>query len=223
MVTTMPNDIAPGKAVLFDVDGTLLDTIPLITESYQHAFQTCLGYPGDPDAILASIGIPLDTFFLQFDPELAKLMKKTYLEYNHAHLETHTGVFLRVPEILRRLQAQGVPLGIVTSKRLSSAMFSLTEFNLDNFFQALVAMETTERHKPDPEPVFAAMRQLRLDDPSRVVFIGDSIHDLICAKRAGCRSAIVDWTAMPTAELKAAGPDLWLENAGQLMDFLDSI
>lgn len=219
----MTNNPAAEKAVFFDLDGTLLDTIPLIVDSYQHVYQTCLGRAGDTSYILSLIGMPLDVFFSQYDPELAAKMKKTYFEYNWAHVDTSIGVFLQVPEMLQRLQSNKIPMAIVTSKRYESAMHSLQQFGLDQFFDVVIAMESTKKHKPDPEPVYEAMRQLKLNDPARVVFVGDSIHDIVCAQRAGCRSAMVDWTAMPIEEMRAAAPDLWIENTDQLIDFLDKI
>ncbi len=211
------------KAVLFDVDGTLLDTVPLIVASYQHAFHTCLGHAGDARAILASIGTPLDDFFRPFEPTVAQALKQAYLEYNRAHLSTDVGIFLKVPALLEQIDRMGIPMGIVTSKRYEATLQNLVDFNLTGFFKVIITKESTDRHKPDPAPVFEAMRQLSLEDPKQVVFVGDSIHDLTSAKRAGCLSAIVDWTVMPIDELQDAAPDLWLKSPEQMTDFLYTI
>jgi len=212
-----------AEAVLFDVDGTLLDTVPLIVETHQHAFRTWLGHPGDIDSIMASIGTPLEDFFLQVAPDLVEPLLQTYLEFNEARLDTHVGIFREAVPMLQKLHDLGIPLGVVTSKRRDAVMHSLHSFGLAKYFQVLISKETTSRHKPDPEPALEALRQLKLNDPGRVIFVGDSVHDLYCAQRAGCRSAIVGWTAMPVEELRAAGPDLWLENADQLADFAAGI
>lgn len=219
----MTNDAPSGRAVLFDVDGTLLDTVPMIVESYQHVFRRWLGHPGDEAAIMASIGTPLEESFRQFPPDQAEQMKQDYLAYNRIHLDSDVGIFLGIPRILQCLRELGIPLGIVTSKRRESAMYSLNGFGLADYFQVFIVRESTSRHKPDPEPVYEAMRQLKLNDPGRVIFVGDSLHDLYCARQAGCHSAIVDWTAMPAGELKAAGPDLWLAGADQLIEYLAKI
>lgn len=219
----MANSPADSRAVLFDIDGTLLDTVPLIVESYQHVFRQCLGHMIDPDVILAGIGTPLDAFFRQFWPDQAENMRKIYLEHNHARLDTHIGIFRAVPSMLDTLSGQGITMAVVTSKSRYSAMRSLAFFDLERYFKAFIVKESTERHKPDPAPVFEAMSQLGLIDPARVVFVGDSLHDLNCAKRAGCRSAIVSWTAMPVADLRAAAPDLWLEDGPDLVRYLDTL
>ena len=219
----MPDSPTDGKAVLFDIDGTLLDTVPLIVESYQHVFTTCLGHPIDPAVILAGIGTPLDTFFRQYWPDQAEVMRKIYFKHNHARLDTHIGIFRNVPALLKPLASRGIPMAIVTSKGRDSAMRGLDIFDLTPFFSVFIVKESTERHKPDPEPIHEAMRQLGLSDPARIIFVGDSLHDLHSAKKAGCHSAIVDWTAMPAAELRAADPDLWLLSGQELTEYLDKI
>ncbi len=219
----MTNDPAAGKAVLFDVDGTLLDTVPLIVETYQYIFQKWLGRPGDTAEILASIGIPLESYFRQFPADLIQPMQADYLEYNHSHLDSHVGIFLGIPQLLAALRQRGIPLGVVTSKRMASALHSLRGFGLESFFQVVIAKESTRTHKPEAEPVLESMRRLGLTDPQKIIFVGDSLHDLYCARNAGCRSAIVGWTAMPAAELRAAAPDFWLTKPDQLPACLDEI
>jgi len=219
----MRNEADAGKAVLFDVDGTLLDTIPLIVETYQFIYQKWLNRPGDMTEILSGIGMPLEDYFRRFPAELSENMKNDYLNYNRNNLDTHVGIFLQVPPLLAALKERGIPMGIVTSKRMATARHSLCDFGLESFFQVIIAKESTRVHKPEAEPVLEGMRQLGLSDPGRVVFVGDSLHDLLCARNAGCRSAIVDWTAMPVDELRAACPDLWLTGSSQLLSFLDTI
>lgn len=219
----MTNKPATGIAVLFDVDGTLLDTVPLIVSTYQYVFCNFLGHPVDEAEILASIGTPLDIMFEKYDHEQAERMINFYLDYCRLHTDTGIGIFLQVPRMLEMLAEKGFRLGIVTSKRRVSAMHSLSVFDLAKPFEVIITRESTEKHKPSPEPVLEAMRQLGVTDPSRVVFVGDSLHDLNCAKNAGCRSVIVDWTAMPADELRQAQPDLWLERPEQLVDFLGQI
>ncbi len=211
------------KAVLFDLDGTLLDTVPLIVETYHHIFEQYLGHRGQMDEILASIGTPLETVFEQYDPALGTKMIKAYLDHNVKHLRTHVGVFLKAFDLLQKLEDAGLPMGIVTSKRAYSTNIGLDDFDLRRFFQAIITKESTDRHKPDPEPVLEAMRQLGVSDRSKVLFVGDSTHDLICAKRAGVHSAIVSWTAMPVDALQAQSPDLWLDSSDQLLDYMNQL
>lgn len=203
-------------AVLFDMDGTILDTIPLITESFQHTFMKHLGYHLDEAEIRAGIGIPLERVFAQYNPEQAAVMMETYSIHNIEHFNTHIGMFVGVYELLVKLRKLDLKVGVVTSKLLSSALGSMRQFDIIDMFDLIQGKESTLRHKPDAEPLQHAMSELDLNDPSRVVYVGDSIHDLFCAKAAGCISAIVDWTRMPKDELKANMPDLWINQADDL-------
>lgn len=203
-------------AVLFDMDGTILDTIPLITESFQYTFMKHLGYKLDEAEIRAGIGIPLERVFAQYRPELASVMMQEYSKHNSEHFNTHIGMFLGVYDLIFKLSQLGLKIGVVTSKLRNSALGSMEQFGINQVFNLIQGKEATLKHKPDAEPLLHAMSELNLTDPSRVIYVGDSIHDLLCAKAAGCVSAIVDWTRMPKEELRANKPDLWIYQANDL-------
>ena len=203
--------------VLFDLDGTLLDTVPFILESHQHAWRTCTGSPGDADRILATIGRPLEHAFDDADASLRPRMCETYLEYNQANNDTSVGIFLGVPRMLDALARLGIRTGIVTSKRRGIALRCLRLFDLEGRFDVLVAKEDTDRHKPWPDPLHFAMERLGESDPARVLYVGDSIHDLKSARNAGMPAAIVDWTRMDREELIEASPDLWVMESDDLV------
>ncbi|MEA4889502.1 MAG: HAD-IA family hydrolase [Clostridiaceae bacterium] len=209
------------KAVFFDLDGTLLDTIPLIVDTYHEVFRACLGHQGDDRDILSGIGEPLDTYLRRVSPDKADQMKAAYLAYNHQRLETHVGIFVGVPQMLEGLAGRGIPLGVVTSKRRDAAARSLEQFGLTPYFRTLITKESTMRHKPHADPLYAAMRELGLDNPLQVAYVGDSLHDHACARAAGCVSILVGWSAMPLNGLKAAGPDIWLEQPSDLPAWFD--
>src|SRR5450759_666070 len=101
-------ETAGYDAVLFDVDGTLLDTVPLIVETYHAIFEKYLGHPGDDKDILASIGMPLDTYLFQVSPTFASELKTAYLDYNHERLDTHVAVFLGIPQMLVALSKRHI-------------------------------------------------------------------------------------------------------------------
>ncbi|MDD2578843.1 MAG: HAD-IA family hydrolase [Eubacteriales bacterium] len=219
----MTNKLPACQAVLFDLDGTLLDTVPLIVESFQYVLQTFDGHPGDEDMIRSTIGTPLESFFSGDPPQLIKEKIAAYMDFNHDRLTSHIGLFTGVIPMLEALRQRNIPLGIVTSKLMISATRSMAVFDLAPWFKTVIAKESTERHKPEADPVLVAMLDLGADDPSRVIFVGDSLHDLYSGQNAGCLTAMVGWTAMPQDELKAAGPDLWLETPDQLIAFVDAM
>ncbi|MDD2457166.1 MAG: HAD-IA family hydrolase [Eubacteriales bacterium] len=215
------NEAPKWDAILFDVDGTLIDSIPFIIESFQYAFRLNLGHPMDEATILAGIGTPLEIAFSHWPPEQAKALMESYLEYNHANLHHGIAVFWQVPAMLEQLQQTGIPLGIVTSKRLSALEPTLEDFDLARFFGLVITKEDTKLHKPNPEPLFEAMKRLNLTRPDRILYVGDSIHDLECAIRAGCQPVMVGWTRMPRQTLRQAYPAIWIEQASELLNLLE--
>ncbi len=199
-------------AVLFDMDGTILDTVPLIVESFQYTFMRHLGHHEDEEAIIAGIGLPLETVFADYSQSDRDAMINTYVNHNVKLLPTHIGLFLGMPQLFESLKLKGIKLGIVTSKRLSSAIGSIAPFELEHYFDLIQAKEATEKHKPDPEPLLHAMSELGVEDPKRVIYVGDSLFDLLCARNAGCDAAMVDWTRMNKDQLRSWNPDFWIND-----------
>lgn len=209
-------------AVIFDVDGTLIDSIPFIVECFQHAFSHHLGRLEDEELIKAGIGVPLESVFSAQYPEIAQDLMATYLEYNLNHLHQGIGIFNGIPQMLAGLRERQIPTAIVTSKRHIALRPSLEDFELEPYFDLIIAKEDTKLHKPNPDPLFAAMARLGLDQPGRVIYVGDSIHDLECAVRAGCQPVMVGWTRMPKNPLKQAHPAVWIDRPADLITFLES-
>ncbi|NLW10925.1 MAG: HAD-IA family hydrolase [Clostridiaceae bacterium] len=207
-------------AVLFDMDGTILDTVPLIVESFQHTFMKHLGHYEDEQKIIAGIGLPLETVFADYSQTDRDAMMKTYVEHNVELLPTHIGLFIGMPALFEKLKQAGIKLGIVTSKRLSSAMGSIEPFGLEHYFDLIQAKEATTKHKPDPEPLLHAMSELDVSDPKRVVYVGDSLFDMLCARNAGCYAAMVDWTRMDKNQIKVWKPDFWIDDLDEFYNWV---
>ncbi len=206
--------------VLFDLDGTLIDTIPLIVETFQYTFDR-LGIEGvTEEHILSGIGTPLETYFRQFPEVDTQELMKTYMQYNARMLSQAIAIFIGVPDMLGRLQALHVPVGIVTAKRRNSAMLTLGVFGIEKSFDIIVTKEDTDRHKPHPDPLWLGMAKLGLKDPSRIIYVGDSIHDLQSARAAGCAACAVGWSRMPRRDLLAQHPDYWADRASQIVDIV---
>ena len=160
--------------------------------------------------MLSTIGLPLIQAFSHYEPAVQQELIEAYQEENARIIETDVKIFDGVIEGLTLVGCSGASQAVVTSKRRETALISMRQFKLEPYFQTVIAREDTSLHKPDPEPIFEAMRRLSVTDPKKVLFVGDSVHDLRCANRAGVDSVMVDWTYMPREELAAESPTYWI-------------
>ena len=195
--------------VLYDLDGTLWDSIPLIMECFKKAYELVLGGTDRTDEDLMSyIGRPLGDTFAMHDEETKKRLTEVYLEYNCARLkENVVPIFPGVYDFLSEIRSLGVKQGIVTSKRESSAMITIDLLDLGRYFDTMVFREATVRAKPYGDPLVEAAKRLGITDMSRVLYVGDAVPDILSAKDCGADFALVGWTRMPEDEIKGLGPD----------------
>ncbi|HEX7937588.1 MAG TPA: HAD-IA family hydrolase [Gemmatimonadaceae bacterium] len=212
---------ARPRAVLFDLDGTLIDSIALILQSAQFAF---VGHDGPvpTDAEwLAGVGTPLVAMFRKYardDAQVDALIAR-YREYqipNHDRLVT---AYDGVVDTVRALRAARHPMGIVTSKTESLARRGLGCIGIGDCFDVLIGCDTTERHKPDPAPVLAALDRLGID-PADAVFVGDSVHDMAAGNAAGVVTIAALWGPFTREDLAPSHPAHWLERIADLPELL---
>lgn len=194
----MPN--GPLAACLFDLDGTLLDSVELIFQSYEHAYRACGRRVPTRGALLAGLGRPLHDQFRQdgHAPDEIEALVAAYRAYN---LEHHDALVRGYPDVLdglRALRSDGVRLAVVTSKKRDTAQRGIACIGAEGLFEAVVALEDTRRHKPDPEPVLAALARLDVA-PAHAAYVGDSPHDMAAGHAAGVRTWSVAWGPFPEA------------------------
>ncbi|NLC84636.1 MAG: HAD-IA family hydrolase [Ruminococcaceae bacterium] len=213
----------PFDGILFDMDGTLLDTVPHIVETFRHTFKTFNVSDVTDESILASIGTPLETYLASICPDSVAEMVKVYRNHNESNMNNSIGIFLGIPEMLADLRKLDLKLGVVTAKLRSSAILTLSVFGLENSFDEIVVKEDTTRHKPDPEPLQLAMSRLGLNTAERVLYVGDSIHDIKSAHAAGCQACAVDWTYMPKSDLESVTPHYWAAEPQEIVTIANTI
>lgn len=202
------------RAVLFDLDGTLADTVELILRSFRHTMRTHLG-ESPPDArFLEGIGMPLPVQiagFARTEEERVEMLA-TYVAYQREAHDRMVRPFPGVRAVLTELRRRGTATGIVTSKARGIATRTLEVCELHEGWDFVVCGDEVERGKPDPQPVIRAMRALGAEhDAGRVVFVGDSPHDLRAGRAAGAKTAAVAWGPIARAVLEAESPDFFLE------------
>ena len=193
-------------AMLFDLDGTLIDTIELLLGSMRHAFGACaLQAPTDAQWI-AGIGTPLRTQFGEFCENEAQIeaLVAAYRAWQGEHHDRLTRTYTGIDELLARLHGAGHPIGLVTSKADVLAVKALEWVNVARHVDTVVGADTVTRHKPHPEPVHVALA--RLDrTPDEAYFVGDSPHDIRSGDAAGVRTVGVLWGPFTRETLEAAG------------------
>ena len=205
--------------VLFDLDGTLIDSGPIILSSMQHAVRTVLGKDISRDQLGLTIGGQGIVAQMQaIDPEHADALLAVYKEHNdglHDALEAFDDLLALLPQ----LRAEGRKLGIVTAKRHRTVELALDRFPaLRDEFDTVVGHEDTDRHKPDPDPVLLAVERLG-GVPSRAAYVGDSPFDIRAAKAAGAFAVGVAWGGIHSDErLLAEEPGAFVRSPRELLD-----
>ena len=202
---------------LFDLDGTLIDSIELILRSYRHTMKVHRGVEPPDEIWMAGLGTPLWVQFRTWTEDEAEIqaMVATYREYNLAHHDALVRPYDGVVERVRALKAKGGQIGLVTSKMRHGALRGLAVAGLADVFDAVVGSDEVTHPKPHPEPVLKAIDLLGAD-PARTVFIGDSRHDLECGRAAGVRTAAVLWGPFDRQHLDDLEPDYWLTTPDDL-------
>lgn len=212
----------PRLALLFDLDGTLIDSIGLLVASMEYAYDDRVERP-PVDEWVAAIGTPLDAMLRRWarDDDDVHRLKGRYREFQFANHDAMTTAYPGVVETIRALHAEGHALAVVTSKLAIGATKSLEYIGIAHCFSAVVGLESTTRHKPGPEPVLHALERLGGIAPSRALFVGDSTHDMHSGRAAGVTTAAALWGPFSRAQLETAGPTYWLNDFADLRSVME--
>lgn len=188
------------RAVLFDLDGTIANTIPLIIASFRHTLAAHDLEVPDDATITSWIGRTLHDQFGRLVPaDQVDAIVDRYTSWQVAHLDELLHPFDGVTELLQALADADVPAGIVTSKRRGPAQQTLAHLGLDQWLEVSTAYEDTTDHKPHPAPLLAGAASLGFD-PATTVYVGDAATDLVAADAAGMAGIGVTWgSGLPDA------------------------
>ena len=203
--------------VLFDFDGTVLDSGEIILASMRHATRTVLGREIEDEVLMAAVGgSGLVEQMRLLDEDRIDELVDVYRAHNEP---LHAGVACcaGMEDALARLKEEGRRLGIVTAKRRATVALAFDTVAIEHLFDVVVGSDDTERHKPDPDPILHALELLGAD-PDDAVYVGDSPFDVRAAKAAGVHAIAVTWGGIhPRERLEAEGPDAVVDSAEELL------
>lgn len=205
------------EAVLFDLDGTVVDTIPHILASFRHATADILGEALPDDELMHSVGIPLAHQMRHFtsDENTAERLLASYREYNHRTHDEMARLYPNTVSALDVLHGAGMPMGIVTSKSRTMADRALALFGLQQYFKAVVTADDTSTHKPDPLPVVTGAEALGVSS-LRAVYVGDSPMDIEAGNGAGAYTVAATWGVASRERLEAVSPGAIIDDIAEL-------
>ncbi len=203
------------ELVLFDLDGTLIDTIDLIYLSFKHATTIVLNEDLSREKLLRNIGRPLLDQMKVFSEEKKEDLMSTYHEYNFKHHDRMVSAYPGVPKVLGEL-SKSSRIGVVTSKRRDLALRGIELCGLSGYIEKVVAMEDTTEHKPGPAPVLLALKEFDIKK-EKSIFIGDSPFDIQAGKAAGVEAVGVTWGPFSKKELLKNKPDHIIDQIEELL------
>jgi pyrophosphatase PpaX len=206
------------KAILFDLDGTLLDTHELILGSFRYAFANVLGedkIPSD-EKITSLIGIPLDDQLKILAPGHASVLAKVYREHNNSTHDSKVKEFASMKTTLASLKEKELRMAVVTSKRRELAQRGLNIFDYSKYFEFLIGAEDSKEHKPNPEPLLIAASRMGLK-AEQCVYVGDSPYDMQAACSASMLAIGVLWGMFSKEHLLEAGASRLLKEPKELL------
>ena len=205
--------------VIFDLDGTLLDSVEHIVESLRHAVRDVLGVEMTREELTANVGRPLREQMRAFSEAKAEELVQAFRAFNRREHDRMVKLFPGTLDLLGALQRAGVEMGVVTSKSRHTAEMAFRLTGMREYFSAVVCMEDTERNKPHPEPLEHCLEIMGIG-AADAVYVGDSPYDMQAARSAGLGSLAVTWGIFPKEVLAAERPDVLVETMEDLLGAL---
>ena len=181
------------NTVLFDFDGTLVNTNDVIIASWQHTYKHYRGREESIEKITACFGEPLLITMAREFPEVApEDSAEVYRQFQQQNAHLLVKIFPGIVDLLKALKEAGYRMGIVTSRTRESALRYMDMFGITEYFEAMVTCDDTTVHKPNPEPILLGLEKMGITK-DEAIMIGDSPFDIKCANNAGVKSVMVDW------------------------------
>lgn len=213
--------MAKFAALVFDLDGTLSDSVPMILRS-SLATHEKMGLPWDEEQAKSFIGRPMYETAAEFAPGREQEYMDNFREYNFLYIPKMIRPFAGIPTLIAKLQEAEVPMCIVTSRLQWGADWSAEILGIQSYFTKIFGVEASQKHKPDPEPALLALAEMGItpEQAKNTAFIGDAPVDIACGRAAGMQTIGVGWGVGGKDSLLAAGADYYVEDVNALARLL---
>lgn len=209
--------------ILFDFDGTLMNTNDLIMDSWRHIYRVLEDKDIIEEEIVRTFGEPLIKTMEKAFPNIpVDECVEIYRSYHRESFGDRISLFPGIKEMLGSLKALGYKMAVVTSRAALTTKQAMERYEIMEYFDVVITCDDTDKHKPHPEPVFIALDQLN-SRPEESIMIGDSMYDILCAKNAGVQSVLVGWAVAVLEEEKTGidKPDYFVETANDIVKLVE--
>ncbi len=204
--------------ILFDLDGTLIDTNELILASFEHTFDIHCPNKFTREDVMPIMGEPLPDQMHFFDPTQADEMVKTYRLYNETEHDRLVEEFPHVLTCLEKLYQNGITMGVISNKRRAAVEQGLRRFGIDKWMKIIICAGEADRNKPHPDMLLLAMEQLNVT-AGETLMVGDSRYDILSSQRAGIDSVGVAWS-LHVEDVRNHQPTYWIEDMQELLPII---
>lgn len=211
------------NTILFDLDGTLVDSNEIIVRTFEHVMTKYVPEVElNIELIKSFIGPSLYQTFGEYRTiEIVEEMILEFRDYYKENEHQYFSIYPNVIDVLKELKKRGIKMGIVTTKFMDAAWPSIKHFELEAYFDTYIGLEHVENPKPDPEPIYKALENIK--DYTGVMMVGDNKSDIKAGQNANCLSVGVGWTFKGREELNKANPDYMLDSMFDLLDIIDEL
>ena len=234
---TRENSIHRLETILFDFDGTLVNTTPLILRSFRETWQAHLGFNFADEVYISTFGthlqsaldqlidLGIETGHHQAPADRQATIGEMLRTYRRINLSWHDSMvepFPGIDQMLDHLRQRRIPMGIVSSKMRAGVERGLRLFDLGGYFTEIIAAEDVTRHKPDPAPICLALERLGAA-AERTLYLGDSIHDIRAGQAAAVRTAAAAWGPFSRRLLADSAPDFILDTPEEMRTIVSGV
>lgn len=207
------------KVVIFDLDGTLIDTNDLIIDAFYHVINELLGRSPTEEELNYVYGKTLDEQMEFFSMERSHKLVEAYKSFYRAHMDERTHLFEGIKDLLDELAKIDIKMATVTNKGSRGVRHAFDKFGIGKYFDATISADDVSNGKPDPEGIFAVLNRLGVE-AEEALFVGDSLNDISAAKKAGVLSVLVGWTLFHEDYYSEFGADFIINKPTELLNLI---